>query len=779
MKKVISIWPVILIFGIWFIFSSPFFIKNLAPYPSLFQSNFFSPWSAYGIYEGPVKNNAMPDIVTQIYPWRVFTIESLKTGEIPFWNPYSFAGTPHLANYQSAPFFPLNIIFFLPISFIDSWTILVILQPLIAALSMYLLLRNFNLSKTPSLFGSISFMFCGFITSWMGYSTLGYAIALLPLSFYFINKFIETKKNYFGLLVSLTIAFSLLAGHFQTSIYFLLALFAYIIFTGLKSDNKKIFAFLLICFACGFAISLPQVLPSIEFYFNSVRQSIVTQLEVIPLNYLPTLFAPDFFGNPVTRNDWLGHYAEWNGFSGTITVVLAIFSTVFLFKRDKRILFFASIAILSLLTAFDTPLNLLIFKLNLPLFSTSASSRVIVLFSFAISVLSAFALNYLIVNKDRIRKKILILIILFTIVLSILWAIPLLNIFNDLEKTQIAKSNLFLPTILSFGFIFLLLLVFLFKKSRVALFIFSLGALLLITGDMLRFAIKWMPFEPKDFIFKEVGVTEFYKKHKNEGRFLGNFSAENSVFYKIQILDGYDPLYPSRYGEFVKYVELGRKEDGDRSVVGFPLNSARTKKAIDFLGVKYIPQKKSDDGQPWSFDFNSYPIDDFNIAFEDDSYRVFENNNSFPRAFVVTNYEIENNDSRILRKMFEEDFSLREKIILEKDPQIAKSEENESDAKIVEYNPNNVILEVNSEKEGLLILTDNYYSGWKAYVNDQESEILRANYTFRAVKIPSGTSVVEFDYEPKSFTYGVYLGIAGFCILLAIYIYTKKYGFKD
>lgn len=778
MKKIILFWPIILIFGIWFVFSSPFFLKNLVPYPSLFQSNFFSPWSAYGIYEGPVKNNAMPDIITQIFPWRVFTIESLKSGEIPFWNPYSFSGTPHLANYQSAPFFILNILFFLPFTFIDIWSILVLLQPLIAGLSMYLLLRNFNLPKTSSLFGSISFMFCGFITSWMGYATLGYAIALLPLSFYFVNKFVETKKNYFGLLISLTIIFSLFAGHFQTSIYFLLALFAYIIFAGLKSKNKRIFAFLLVCFAGGFIISLPQVLPSIEFYFHSVRQSIVTQLEVIPLNYLPTLFAPDFYGNPVTRNDWLGHYAEWNGFSGSITVILAIFSTIFLLKKDKRVLFFACMAILSLLVAFDTPLNFLIFKLNLPLFSTSASGRVVVLFSFAISVLAAFGLNYLTTN-DKIKKKIIALVVLFIIVLSLLWSIPLLNILNDLEKSQIAKSNLLLPTILSLGFIFLLLLIFLFKKSRIAFFIFSLGAFLLISSDMLRFATKWMPFEPKDFVFKEVGVTNFYKEHNNEGRFLGDFSAENSVFYRMQSLGGYDPLYPSRYGEFVKYVELGKKEDGDRSVINFPLNSPRTKKAIDFLGVKYIPQKKSDDGKPWSFDFNSYPIDDFKIVFEDDSYRVFENNDSFPRAFVVTNYEIENNDSEILRKMFEENLSLRDKTILEKDPQIAKSEENNSNVKIVEYKPNNVRLEVNSEKEGLLILTDNYYNGWKVYVNGQESEVLRADYTFRAVKIPAGNSLVEFDYKPKSFIYGIYLGVGGLCVLLASFIYTKKYGFKD
>src|SRR3989338_5524481 len=103
--------PLLFIVVVWFIFAYPFFFKGKVPYPSTYQVNNYAPWSAYEQFWGPVKNGAMPDIVTQIYPWRYFTIESLKKGQVVFWNPYSFSGTPHLANYQSAVFSPLNVLF--------------------------------------------------------------------------------------------------------------------------------------------------------------------------------------------------------------------------------------------------------------------------------------------------------------------------------------------------------------------------------------------------------------------------------------------------------------------------------------------------------------------------------------------------------------------------------------------------------------------------------------------------------------------------------------------
>src|SRR3989344_5075205 len=105
--------PLFVIFCVWLIFSKPFFIDGKIPYPSDFQVNHYSLWNSYKDFLGPVKNPSMPDVVDQIMPWRKFTIDSWKDLTVPLWNPYSFSGTPHLANYQSAVFSITNLFFFI------------------------------------------------------------------------------------------------------------------------------------------------------------------------------------------------------------------------------------------------------------------------------------------------------------------------------------------------------------------------------------------------------------------------------------------------------------------------------------------------------------------------------------------------------------------------------------------------------------------------------------------------------------------------------------------
>ena len=114
-KYIKRIWPILFIIGVWFIFAQPYFLKGLVPFPSKYLVDFFPPWN--NLYAMPVKNNAMPDVIGQIYPWKQIVIDSWKNGQVPKWNPYQFAGNPLLANYQSAVFSPINILFFiLPIS---------------------------------------------------------------------------------------------------------------------------------------------------------------------------------------------------------------------------------------------------------------------------------------------------------------------------------------------------------------------------------------------------------------------------------------------------------------------------------------------------------------------------------------------------------------------------------------------------------------------------------------------------------------------------------------
>jgi hypothetical protein len=58
-------------------------------------------------------------------------------------------------------------------------------------------------------------------------------------------------------------------------------------------------------------------------------------------------------------------------------------------------------------------------------------------------------------------------------------------------------------------------------------------------------------------------------------------------------------------------------------------------------------------------------------------------------------------------------------------------------------------LEVVSDQPALLIVADNWFPAWRATVNGENTEVLRAYHSLRAVPVPAGTSTVEMWYESK------------------------------
>jgi len=70
----------------------------------------------------------------------------------------------------------------------------------------------------------------------------------------------------------------------------------------------------------------------------------------------------------------------------------------------------------------------------------------------------------------------------------------------------------------------------------------------------------------------------------------------------------------------------------------------------------------------------------------------------------------------------------------------------------------------------LLVVSDLYYPGWKAFVDESECPIFRADYLFRAVLIPPGKHVIKFSYQPLSFTLGIVLFAITICGLLVFFV---------
>jgi len=87
---------------------------------------------------------------------------------------------------------------------------------------------------------------------------------------------------------------------------------------------------------------------------------------------------------------------------------------------------------------------------------------------------------------------------------------------------------------------------------------------------------------------------------------------------------------------------------------------------------------------------------------------------------------------------------------------------------VVRHRPNRVEVQTSSRAPAVLVLADNYYPGWRAYLDGRAVPIMRVNYSLRGVRVPAGEHEVVFVYRPWSF-YGGLLVTALTGLLLALW----------
>jgi uncharacterized membrane protein YfhO len=93
------------------------------------------------------------------------------------------------------------------------------------------------------------------------------------------------------------------------------------------------------------------------------------------------------------------------------------------------------------------------------------------------------------------------------------------------------------------------------------------------------------------------------------------------------------------------------------------------------------------------------------------------------------------------------------------------------------YEPNSVDISVENPRDGFLVLLDCYYPGWKAYLDDNPTDIFKADYIFRAVRVPKGKHLVKFSYQPDSLRIGLLISFAFFSSGIVLSFFLRKKAF--
>ena len=86
------------------------------------------------------------------------------------------------------------------------------------------------------------------------------------------------------------------------------------------------------------------------------------------------------------------------------------------------------------------------------------------------------------------------------------------------------------------------------------------------------------------------------------------------------------------------------------------------------------------------------------------------------------------------------------------------------------YQPNHLTYNLkNVSSDQLAVFSEIYYkNGWNAYIDGKIVPHFRANYVLRAMMVPKGTTIIEFKFEPSSYSTGESIAYASSIFLLLL-----------
>jgi len=134
-----------------------------------------------------------------------------------------------------------------------------------------------------------------------------------------------------------------------------------------------------------------------------------------------------------------------------------------------------------------------------------------------------------------------------------------------------------------------------------------------------------------------------------------------------------------------------------------------------------------------------------------------------PRAWVVDRAEVLGTESDILTRMQQDGFDPARTVILEKPPRIALTGSGASPGKAIvkARDGGGLDIQTNTYRNGYLVLSEIFYPGWRATVDGKEVALERADYLISALPLPAGSHQVTYRYDPLS------LKLGAACTLLA------------
>ncbi len=688
------------------------------------------------------------DMIDCYYPWRFMVSESLRNGMLPFWNPYQTLGYPIHADPQSGAWYPLVwIISYLREYDIYSLHIEYVIHLCIAAFGMFFLGNTLKFDKRVSFIIAVAYVFSGFFIGNSQHFTYTISGAWIPLIL--AQYMLLFEKQHFKHAIWFSFfMFMLISGGYPAFlfilIYFLFVLFSFYLIKLYR--EKKFHALKKFILHNGIAVIATLLLSSVVLISIVNLTPYITRGGKIPLEMaflcpLSPKSLISFILPFATIRDMAFYDTDLsmsNAYFGLIPLIFFIYAI--LVKKPGIYWLFFAYGLICLAAALGRYLPIREFLYDyVPFMGMFRFPSLFRLFPILFFLLIAgYGLNKFIA-KEKIKdtKLIIISVVLFGIFIIslILSRFDGYLMMKDFVKHELFKASqislirqhIAFQSVIQLFFAGLFIAsVFVFKNMKKIILAF----IIISSADMLIATQLNAPYTVYSEFYKTKAVKQisetFPKKFpvpenknvifNNDTAGIGNgtFWKNLNTFHKQIAWDGFAPIVFKGYAYLADSVP-----DLFRKVLSNP---------PVYLSSEFFPE---------------------------DSAKVHQQSNS-----------------------------AKQKNCYLKDESLQKIKESNCTANsgdtafITAFSPEKIEINCYTKNPQLLCLLQNYYQGWKVFVNNKETEITKVNFGLMACIVPAGKSTIDFRYNFIPVKIGFYISLfslAAFLLFFVWWIILRKY----
>lgn len=748
------------------------------------------------------------DFTEYVLPHQTYAAKEFAKGYIPFWNNYSFAGMPFLADLQVGFFYPLNRVLNLflandklPVGAIE---FVIIIHFLIAQFNFWNLSKSFGANSLSSILGAVTYSFSMLMICHVIHPMMIYHLAWFPLVLmFFRNALIDenfTKNLRYSIFSGLIFGFSILSGHPQTMLYISLFLFFVFLFYFIMGFVNKLpitktlsmGLFALIPILIGIGIFAIQLLPSLELAKESKRSENSMKLASegsLQYSQILSLFNPDIYGKVEPngkegtnfylnfKGDYKTHYywetAFYFGLGGLILGLFYItYSLVFNFSNKSfEVILLVFLSIFALFYALGSNGFLFGIFYNLPYFGTFRNPTRIMFFMItAFSIAASLGLDKLFSYKTEDKQKVLNSFIIVVSIPLLFIILIISGTFNSTFEipTETAEIASFVSSSASTSLFFVLafgVILYLSFKRIINHLISATAITLLIFIDLFTFGggFNASPSNPLDSYTVDERILSSFTvdlQNKPNDLFRVNSRMYNPSYMalprniglmeNIMLQEGYNPLVLDKVHPPVSSLE----KVNDLHNVKYEIGIDQTQNAPRFYeNVNRL-------GFAW-FNENYVKLDSKEIE------KFLKSNDNFDFNTVAVLEEDVNFLSK-LEKSDTQSFTKNLEMELDSLGNVVNQEQSTNNLKynILNYNSEFMEVQINSDKPGLVVFSEVYYPAIEVTNNGNPTKVYRANYSLRAVEVKQGKNLIKMSY--KSAKYSIGSTITLFTLLLSV-----------